>query len=140
MKRFEITEKSLKDNKNEKRVKRNYNHSEKQEKKDQKRDNSLLMIISIKFVNENLGERRVRIIIDSGSDLNCVLEKWLKRVELSKKYKDKMFVRVVDGRDISEVILETVLPLELIRREKAECRQKILNVANISNNIILENR
>jgi hypothetical protein len=32
------------------------------------------------IVKRRLGERKVRILIDSGSDLNCVSENFMKRV------------------------------------------------------------
>jgi hypothetical protein len=46
----------------------------------------------------------VRILIDSGSDLNCISEKFMKRVGLPKRRsKEGILIRTVDGRDIERV-------------------------------------
>jgi hypothetical protein len=66
------------------------------------------------IVKGRLGRRKVRILIDSGSNLNCVSEKFMKRVGLPKRRsKEGILIRTVDGGDIGRVEWETVLSLEM---------------------------
>jgi hypothetical protein len=43
------------------------------------------------IIKERLRGRKVSILIDSGSDLNCVLEKFIKRKDYQKKEVRKGF-------------------------------------------------
>jgi hypothetical protein len=106
IKELEMTEQSPKDVRKEEEKKKSPNHPSKPRKENVKRRKFI--------VKRRLGGRKVRILIDSGSDLNCVLEKFMKRVGLSKKRSKKgILIRIVDGRDIERVEWETVLPLEM---------------------------
>jgi hypothetical protein len=96
IKKLIMTEQSSKNIKIRKGIKKNPNHPNKpREEKVERR----------KFiVKERLERRKVRILIDSGSDLNCVSEKFMKRVGLPKKRsKEGILIRVVDGGDIERV-------------------------------------
>jgi hypothetical protein len=96
IKELEMAEQSPKDVRKEEEKKKSLNHPSKPRKENVKRRKFI--------VKERLGGRKMRILIDSGSDLNCVLEKFMKRVGLPKRRsKEGILIRVVDGRDIEKV-------------------------------------
>jgi hypothetical protein len=70
-----------------------------------------------------------------------VSEKFMKRVGLSKRRsKEGILIRVVDGGDIERMEWETVLLLEIEGVEESWLKQKVLDVTNISNDVILGNK
>jgi hypothetical protein len=81
IKELKMVEQSPKDVRKEEEKKKSPNHSSKPRKENVKRRKFI--------VKERLKGRKVRILIDSGSDLNCVSEKFMKRVGLPKRRSKK---------------------------------------------------
>jgi Aspartyl protease len=93
------------------------------------------------IVKKRLKGRKVRILIDSESNLNCVSEKFMKRVGLPKrKSKKGILIRTIDGGDIERVEWKTVLSLKMKEVEESWLKQEVLDIANVSNDVILGNK